>query len=38
VGSFWDQPLQYNDNAELFEMEERDLMRGFYQKLKIVDS
>jgi hypothetical protein len=27
VGSFWDQPLQYEDNAALFEMEERDLMR-----------
>jgi EH domain-containing protein 1 len=27
VGSFWQQPLQNTDNAELFEMEERDLMR-----------
>jgi Domain of unknown function (DUF5600) len=27
VGSFWQQPLQNSDNAELFEMEERDLMR-----------
>mmetsp|Transcript_33106 Transcript_33106/g.33711 ORF Transcript_33106/g.33711 Transcript_33106/m.33711 type:complete len:528 (+) Transcript_33106:87-1670(+) len=27
VGSFWDQPLQYEDNAALFEMEEKDLMR-----------
>lgn len=26
VGSFWDQPLQYDDNQELFEMEEADLM------------
>ena len=27
VGSFWDQPLQYEDNAALFKMEESDLMR-----------
>ena len=27
VGSFWDEPLQNADNAELFEAEERDLMR-----------
>mmetsp|Transcript_8400 Transcript_8400/g.7524 ORF Transcript_8400/g.7524 Transcript_8400/m.7524 type:complete len:548 (+) Transcript_8400:33-1676(+) len=27
VGSFWDQPLHYQDNKELFEMEERDLMK-----------
>jgi hypothetical protein len=27
VGSFWDQPLQNTDNAELFEMEEKELMR-----------
>jgi GTPase SAR1 family protein len=27
IGSFWDQPLQCDDNAALFEMEERDLMR-----------
>ena len=27
VGSFWQQPLQTNDNSELFEMEERDLMK-----------
>lgn len=27
VGSFWQQPLQNNDNAQLFEMEERDLMK-----------
>lgn len=27
VGSFWQQPLQNMDNAALFEMEEKDLMR-----------
>lgn len=27
VGSFWQEPLQNLDNAELFEMEEKDLMR-----------
>ena len=27
LGSFWDQPLLYEDNAALFEMEEKDLMR-----------
>ena len=27
VGSFWQEPLQNMDNAELFEKEERDLMR-----------
>lgn len=27
VGSFWSEPLLYSDNAELFEMEENDLMR-----------
>lgn len=27
VGSFWDQKLQNSDNAELFELEEKDLMR-----------
>jgi Domain of unknown function (DUF5600) len=27
VGSFWEQPLQNTDNAELFEMEEKELMR-----------
>lgn len=27
VGSFWQQPLQNLDNSELFEMEEKDLMR-----------
>mmetsp|Transcript_2253 Transcript_2253/g.3109 ORF Transcript_2253/g.3109 Transcript_2253/m.3109 type:complete len:573 (+) Transcript_2253:244-1962(+) len=26
VGSFWDEPLYYDENAQLFEMEERDLM------------
>lgn len=27
VGSFWDKPLQNMDNAALFEMEEKDLMK-----------
>ena len=27
VGSFWQEPLQNLDNAQLFEDEERDLMR-----------
>jgi hypothetical protein len=27
VGSFWQEPLQNLDNAELFEMEEKDLMK-----------
>lgn len=27
VGSFWDKPLSNMDNAELFEQEEKDLMR-----------
>mmetsp|Transcript_19381 Transcript_19381/g.39114 ORF Transcript_19381/g.39114 Transcript_19381/m.39114 type:complete len:534 (-) Transcript_19381:257-1858(-) len=27
IGSFWDQPLMYDDNSELFAMEEKDLMR-----------
>jgi GTPase SAR1 family protein len=27
IGSFWDQPLHCTDNAELFELEEKDLMR-----------
>lgn len=27
VGTFWDQPLQYEDNAALFDMEQKDLMR-----------
>mmetsp|Transcript_15514 Transcript_15514/g.21240 ORF Transcript_15514/g.21240 Transcript_15514/m.21240 type:complete len:542 (-) Transcript_15514:186-1811(-) len=27
VGSFWDQPLMFDDNAQLFEMEEKDLMK-----------
>lgn len=26
IGSFWDQPLQFQDNKQLFEMEEHDLM------------
>jgi len=26
IGSFWDQPYQHTDNAELFEAEERDLL------------
>ncbi|GLE06592.1 hypothetical protein PINS_up015986 [Pythium insidiosum] len=26
IGSFWDQPLQYTDNAALFEAEEKDLL------------
>merc|ERR1712032_300115 len=29
VGSFWSQPLSNNDNAQLFEEEERDLMKDF---------
>lgn len=27
IGTFWDQPLLYDDNATLFEMEEKDLMK-----------
>jgi hypothetical protein len=27
VGSFWDHPLMYRENKELFEMEEKDLMK-----------
>jgi hypothetical protein len=27
VGSFWDQPLVYDDNAALFQAEQRDLMK-----------
>lgn len=27
VGSFWEQQLQNTDNAQLFEMEEKELMR-----------
>lgn len=27
VGSFWDEPLKNLDNSELFEQEERDLMK-----------
>lgn len=27
VGSFWSEPMMYNDNAELFELEEADLMK-----------
>jgi proline racemase len=26
VGSFWNEPLRFADNQELFEMEQRDLM------------
>ena len=27
LGSFWDEPLMFDDNAQLFEMEEKDLMK-----------
>ena len=27
IGSFWDQPLRYEDNVELFEMEKADLLK-----------
>lgn len=27
IGSFWDQPLMHNDNAELFALEREDLMK-----------
>ena len=27
IGSYWDQPLVYTDNKELFELESKDLMR-----------
>jgi hypothetical protein len=26
LGSFWDEPLRYDDNKELFDLEQRDLM------------
>lgn len=26
VGSFWNEPLRYDDNKELFDLEQRDLM------------
>jgi hypothetical protein len=27
IGTFWNQPLLHNDNAELFELEKADLMK-----------
>lgn len=27
IGTFWDQPLRYDDNAELFELEKADLLK-----------
>ena len=32
IGSFWDQPLTYTDNEELFKMESADLLRDLKGK------